>query len=168
MLEPIRQYALERLEGSGEAEKARRRHAEFFLELAERSAPELTRAAQTEWLERLAREHDNLRVALSWLLEQKDADDAARLGWDLAWFWYIRGHLAEGTRWMERTLAHEAALTPVGRARALIVVAPLANPQGDLDRHDAFAEEGGRLAREAGDREGGAGATVPGGPGALG
>jgi predicted ATPase/DNA-binding XRE family transcriptional regulator len=153
MLEPIRQYALGRLEESGEAGKARRRHAEFFLEIAERAAPELTRAAQTEWLERLAREHDNLRVMLSWLLEQKDADTAARLGWDLAWFWYIRGHLAEGTRWMERTLAHEAALTPIGRAKALIVVAALANPQGDLERHDAFAEEGGRLAREAGDRE---------------
>jgi predicted ATPase/DNA-binding XRE family transcriptional regulator len=153
MLEPIRQYALGRLEGSGEAEKVRRRHAEFFLELAERAAPNLTRAAQTEWLERLAREHDNLRVVLSWLLDQKDADAAARLGWDLVWFWYIRGHLAEGTRWMERTLAYEAALTPIGRAKALIVVAALANPQGDLDRHDAFAEEGGRLAREAGDRE---------------
>ena len=153
MLEPIRQYALGRLEGSGEAEKVRRRHAEFFLELAERAAPKLTRAAQTEWLERLAREHDNLRVVLSWLLDQKDADATARLGWDLVWFWYIRGHLAEGTRWMERTLAYEAALTPIGRAKALIVVAALANPQGDLDRHDAFAEEGGRLAREAGDRE---------------
>src|SRR4028118_2045348 len=66
MLEPIRQYALERLEGSGEAEKARRRQAEFFLELAERAAPELTRAAQTEWLGRLAREHDNLRGVVSW------------------------------------------------------------------------------------------------------
>ncbi|HEV2744792.1 MAG TPA: hypothetical protein VGV91_16665, partial [Rubrobacter sp.] len=153
MLEPIRQYALERLEESGEAEKARRRQAEYFLELAERAAPELTRAAQTEWLERLAREHDNLRVVLSWLLEQGDAEAAARLGWDLAWFWYIRGHLAEGTRWMERTLVHEDALTPVGRAMALVVVSALANPQGDLDRHDAFAEEGGRLAREAGDRE---------------
>jgi predicted ATPase len=153
MLEPIRQYALERLEGSAEAEKARQRQAEFFLELAGRSAPELTREAQAEWLERLAREHDNLRVVLSWLLEHKDADAAAGLGWDLAWFWYIRGHLAEGTRWMERTLAHEATLTPIGRAKALIVVAALANPQGDLDRHDAFAVEGGRLAREAGDRE---------------
>src|SRR4028118_901674 len=70
MLEPIRQYALERLEGSGEAEKARRRQAEFFLELAERAAPELTRAAQTEWLGRLAREHDNLRGVPPWMAEE--------------------------------------------------------------------------------------------------
>ena len=153
MLEPVRQYARERLEESGEAEKIWWRHAAFFLKLAERGAPELTRSDQAAWLERLGREHDNLRAALSWLLQRGDAERAAHLGWDLKWFWYIRGHLAEGTRWMERALAHEDALTLTGRAKALTVIAGLVYSQGDLHRHAAFAEEGARLAREIEDRE---------------
>jgi hypothetical protein len=167
MLEPVRLYAKEKLEENEENEETRGRHAAYVLALADRAAQELTRAGQAAWLERLGHEHDNLRAALSWLLEQGDADGAARLGWDLKWFWYVRGHLAEGTRWMERTLAHVGALTPVGRAKALIVAAALAYSQGDLDRHAAFAEEGGRLAREAGNREVLAMATYLGGHAAF-
>jgi predicted ATPase/DNA-binding XRE family transcriptional regulator len=152
MLEPVRQYALEKLEASGEAEEARRRHAAYFLELSERAAPELTRSEQGAWLERLEREHDNLRTIFGWLLERGNADGAAYLGWDLMWFWCVRGHLAEGVRWMERTLAHEDSVTPSSRARALAVISALASPQGDLDRA-ALAEESGLLARQIGDRE---------------
>ena len=153
MLEPVRQYARERLEESGDADETRRRHAMFFLQLSEYAAPELTRAEQAAWLERLGREHENLRAALSWLLGRGDIKDAARLGWDLKWFWYIRGHLAEGRRWMERTLAHEDALLPVDRAKATTVAAALASAQGELDQHASLSKESIRLAREAGDQE---------------
>jgi non-specific serine/threonine protein kinase len=101
----------------------------------------------------LGYEHDNLRAVLSWLLKRGDAEGAAQLGWDLKWFWYIRGHLAEGQRWMERALAHGQTLPPSSRAKAVTVAAALAVPQGDLDQTAALAEEGVRLARRAGDRE---------------
>jgi predicted ATPase/transcriptional regulator with XRE-family HTH domain len=82
MLEPVRQYALERLERSGEAETVRRLHAAYFLELAERAEPELWGPHESEWLERLEREHDNLRATFSWALGPTgDARAAARLGW---------------------------------------------------------------------------------------
>src|SRR5262249_44085340 len=68
MLETIREYALERLEGSGEAEALRQRHAAYFLDLAERAAPQLHRAEQQTWLVRIEAEHDNLRAALAWSL----------------------------------------------------------------------------------------------------
>jgi len=167
-LEPIRQYALERLEGSGDAEETRGRHSAFFLELAEQAAPELTRAEQASWLDRLGREHDNLRAALSWLLGRGDAEDAARLGWNLKWFWYIRGHLAEGRRWMERILAQEDTLTSVGLARATTVAAALASAQGDLERHASLSKDSVRLASEAGDKEVLALATYLGGHAAVG
>jgi predicted ATPase/DNA-binding XRE family transcriptional regulator len=153
MLEPVRQYALEKLEESGETAETRRRHAAFYTVLAEHASPELKGAAQAGWFERLEREHDNLRAALSWLLEVGNAESAARLGWYLGWFWFVRGHLAEGTRWMDRALAQGDSLTTVGRARALTVVDGLAYSQGDLARHGPLSEEGARLAREAGERE---------------
>lgn len=153
MLEPVRQYALEKLGESGEISGTRRRHAAFFTSLAGLASPELKRADQAGWFERLEREHDNLRGALSCLLEGGDAENAARLGWHLGWFWFVRGHLAEGTRWMDRALAQGDSLTTTGRARALTVVDGLAYSQGDLARHGPLADEGARLAREVGDGE---------------
>jgi predicted ATPase/DNA-binding XRE family transcriptional regulator len=153
MLEPVRLYTKEKLEESEEVEEIRGRHAAYFLDLADHAGQELTRAEQAAWLDRLDREHDNLRATLSWLLEQNDADGGARLGWDLKWFWYVRGHLAEGRRWMERTLAREGALSPGGRAKALIVAAALASAQDDYEGHAALANEGLRQARQAGNRE---------------
>ena len=99
MLEPIRQYALGQLEQSGERDMVRGLHARYFLALADRVAPELSRAEQARWLDRLEAEHDNLRTALGWLLEHGDVESAVRLGWYLHRYWWIRGHLAEGQRW---------------------------------------------------------------------
>ncbi len=64
MLEPVHQYALEKLEEGGEEEQIRARHAAYVDGLAGRAGPELKRADQAVWLHRLAREHDNLRAAL--------------------------------------------------------------------------------------------------------
>jgi predicted ATPase len=71
MLEPVRRYARERLEESGEADAFRRRHADFFLALAEEAEPELAGAQQQEWANRLETDHDNMRAALSWALERE-------------------------------------------------------------------------------------------------
>ena len=65
MLETIREFAMERLEESGEATEVRRRHAEHFLALAEQAQPHL-RGSPREWLDRLQRDHDNLRTAFDW------------------------------------------------------------------------------------------------------
>src|SRR3712207_150495 len=102
MLEPVRQYALERLE---EAEEARELHATFFLDLAEQ-AHRLMGSDQVEWLGRLDRETANLRAAMSWSLANK-AEIAACLGWALRPYWWIRGSHDEGRRWMEETLTHD-------------------------------------------------------------
>src|SRR5262249_30074284 len=66
LLEMVGQYASEGLEASGEAEQVKRRHRNWFLALAEEAEPQLQGAEQDRWLERLEREHDNLRAALSW------------------------------------------------------------------------------------------------------
>jgi predicted ATPase/class 3 adenylate cyclase len=80
MLETIHEFAREKLQGSGEAEEIKRTHAEYFLTLAEEAYPDFKGANQLQWLERLEAEHDNMRAALTWALERKEAEVALRLG----------------------------------------------------------------------------------------
>src|SRR5829696_1823656 len=88
MLEPVRQYALEKLEERTEAEDIRRRHAAFFLALAARAEPELRGPTQVQWLNRLDRENGNLRTAMGWALSTGNVETAARMGWAL---WHSGG-----------------------------------------------------------------------------
>jgi tetratricopeptide (TPR) repeat protein len=85
----------------------RRRHAAFFLELAERAEPELRRPNQRTWLVRLQAEHDNLRAAIEWSVARSQIEDSAlsvRLAGALWRFWSVQGHLSEGRRWLDRAL----------------------------------------------------------------
>jgi predicted ATPase/class 3 adenylate cyclase len=141
MLETIREYARERLELSGEAEEIRRMHAEYFLALAEQGASEQQGPEETAWLERLDLEHDNMRAALSWMLESEEAEPGMRLAGALWQFWDMRGYYGEGRRWLEEALAKDGRASAV-RAKALEGVGWLADLQGDIDRAVAAAEEG--------------------------
>jgi predicted ATPase/DNA-binding XRE family transcriptional regulator len=139
MLEPVRQYALERLVGSGDEELARRRHADYYLTLVERASPQLKGADQVAWLRRLDREYDNLRSALGWLLERGEARKAAQLAWDIWLFWAMRGDASEGRSWMEQALSSDGDLDDVGQARALCVILALLFAGGEAERTSEFA-----------------------------
>jgi predicted ATPase len=153
MLETVHEYAREKLEQSAEAEEIKRVHAQYFLTLAEEANSGLKGANQLQWLERLEAEHDNMRAALSWALERKEAEVALRLGGALWRFWSVRGYYGEGRRWLEGALAMEGRVSPESRAMALAGIGVLASEQGDLDRAQQACEEGlellGHEAREA-------------------
>src|SRR5207237_5471485 len=104
-LETIRQYAREKLLGSGETVAVRDRHLAHFLALAEAAEPMLEESGESHWLERLATEHDNMRAALQWTEEGGEVDTALRLAGALHWFWLAHGHGTEGRRWLEAALA---------------------------------------------------------------
>jgi tetratricopeptide (TPR) repeat protein len=105
MLETIREYALEQLERSGEAEAVRARHAAHFLALAERADPEMRGPQQKAWLDRLALEHNNLRAALTWSQNTPDGGAlSVRLSASLGWLWFFQGNFAEALVWLEGTL----------------------------------------------------------------
>ena len=106
MLETIREYAWELLLASGQAQEVRRKHAAYYLSLAEIAEPRLASEEQEVWLDQLEIEYDNLRAALRWSQEQSgDEEIGLRMAGALAWFWEIRGHLTEGRTWLEQTLS---------------------------------------------------------------
>lgn len=142
MLETIREYALERLEASGEATDILRRHAEYFTALAEEAEPALSIGQLAgHWPSRLEGEQANLRAALAWSLDQEDPELGLRLAAALVWFWWIRGHLVEGSEWLERALMRSSKDRSGLRSKLLDGAGKLARTQGHLDRAAAFHDE---------------------------
>jgi tetratricopeptide (TPR) repeat protein len=154
MLETIREYGLERLEEAGEENDVRRSHAQWCLELAERAEPELIGADQQRWHDRLSIEHDNLRAALGWAIDQHDADVALRFGGALYRFWANQGHSEEGARWLERALTLADGQVSEPRAHSLIGAGVMAWFQGDYDRAETLWQDALALFRELGNLTG--------------
>jgi predicted ATPase/class 3 adenylate cyclase len=157
-LETIREYATERFEDSGEAEELRRRHAEHFLALAEEAEPNLG-ASSVEWLDRLEREHDNLRAALDRLEALGETELVLRLAGAASRFWYLKGHLEEGRRRLESALRMDERPT-AARAKALNGAALMALNTGDTATTELRAEEALALHRKLGDTWGTANARL--------
>jgi predicted ATPase/DNA-binding SARP family transcriptional activator len=148
MLETVRHFAVERLQQAG-AHDTRRRHAEWLTELAE-SLEARTVAGEDVWLERIQPEHDNIRSALAWSLEE-DPVLALRLASSLRLFWEVRGHFREGIRWIEEALPRATAAPPELRMKALAVSGAIATRLHDLDLAQERKEEALALARELGE-----------------
>lgn len=128
LLEAIREYALERLQATGELEGLRRKHAERYLELVEAAEPELAGANQALWVHRLDEESDNIRAALSWTVGAGEVELGLRLADALAPFWRLRRLRAEGRRWRAAVLAVDGARTsPSEEPMAELDAAPSAN-----------------------------------------
>jgi predicted ATPase len=154
MLDIVREYAEEQLIDSGEADATRRRHAAFYLETAERAAPELRGANQAVWLQRMEHEHANVGAALDWLIERHElADEALRLATAATWFWLRRGYLTDAQRLIRLLNATKGQGSAV-RAAALIAAARLASTMGNWIAQARFNAESMRLFRELGDSEG--------------
>lgn len=142
MLETIREYGLEQLEQSGEAEAAHRAHADFYLRLVERSEPHLWSGEQEQWLDRLERELDNLRAGLAWHLSQdEDVAPGLRMAGRLWRFWDMRGHWTEGLQWLEQALARRPGDAPEDRWLALHGAGNLALNLGEYERAKACYQE---------------------------
>ncbi|MFD6160313.1 BTAD domain-containing putative transcriptional regulator [Nocardia sp. NPDC060256] len=105
LLESVAAFSLDRLTEAGEFEGVHRAHHRYYLALAEQAAPELHGADQQRWLRRLDAEAANLRAALVGFVRAGAADEALRLVNALAWYWLLRGRLAEAQRWFDATLA---------------------------------------------------------------
>jgi predicted ATPase/DNA-binding CsgD family transcriptional regulator len=158
MLEPIRQYALEKLEESGEVEVVRRAHAAYFLAMAEMAEPELMGEEAVTWLAELGREVANLRAALSWAFDadREPSDERVqtglRLANALARFWDAQGP-DEGRRWLEQGLACDVEVPSPVRAKALEEAGSVAVYEGD-SRSIPMLTEARDLYTEIGDQPG--------------
>jgi predicted ATPase/class 3 adenylate cyclase len=153
MLETVREFGLEQLTSMGELADTRDRHARYFLDLAEHTDQLLYTHGGLDYLDRLDLEHDNFRAALQWLLERTadvDLECVQRLASALTTFWWMRGYLDEGRRWLSRALAHGPR--SAARMKALHRAAWLAHMQRDLSAARSLLDESLDIARELEDQ----------------
>ena len=164
MLEPVRQYALGKLEESGEVEATRRAHAAYFLALAEKAEPELIGSRQETWLDLLDVELDNLRAALSWSLDEAGGEERAESGLKtaaaLGQFWQLHGP-GEGRAWLEAALERDRVGSSAVRAKALSGLGWIVLFQGDHELAVTALEEAIELHKDLGDLSGEALALAP-------
>ncbi len=152
LLETIRQYAREKLSESSELASVRNRHLDFFLKLAIEAEPKLYGAEQVKWLNRLEREHDNLRAALVWSqTAEVKAELALKLAGALGRFWEMRGYFREGREHLSAALSKtQASAETAARAKALCAAGDLAFEQGDFPMSRSLLEQSVSIYRELG------------------
>lgn len=150
----IHDYALELLKNNGEEPAFRRRHALYYLNLAERAEPELSGPNARFWLDRLEVELPNLRAALNWSVASDAVELAASIASALAVFWDLRGDQREGQRWLEAIQATGLPLSSGLHARLLRALGYLAQARFDRNAAIAHLEASLALYRELGDERG--------------
>jgi predicted ATPase/class 3 adenylate cyclase/Flp pilus assembly protein TadD len=153
LLETSRQYALDKLVSSSEAQRFRSKHSEWFADLAETGAESMLGGPdQTRWFDRIGSELDNFRTALAWSLGDGDPALGLRLGAALSRFWEVRGHWTEGLGWLEEALARAPDAEDALRGRALVAASFLAFYRGRLESARSMVTEGLAAAVRAHDK----------------
>ena len=152
MLETLREFATEQLHASEESETVHEGHAHVFLRLVEEATPHLSGADRDEWLPRLSADYENVRTALSWMLEHREGRLACRMAAGLRWFWYFQGRVGEGRRWLERALDSGRSESLGDRADALEAAGHMAWLQGDHEAARRWLEDAIAAARGSGNR----------------
>jgi predicted ATPase/DNA-binding SARP family transcriptional activator len=149
MLETVRAYGEERRREAGEDHALRGAHAAYFLRLAEEAEPHLRMADQLVWLDRLSAEQENLRAALHWAIDERDALLALRLVAGLDWYWFLRSARAEGSELSAQALALPGSVPKGLLARVLVMSAMVSITGGTgIERSLAFMDRAAGLVAE--------------------
>ena len=152
LIEIVREYAESVLEKDDDAEEIRRRHAIFFLTLAERAEPHLLKKDSAVWVNRLDEEHDNLRAALQWSI-RNEPQIAARLAAAIKQFWSIRGHLNEGIRWAEQIMSLGVEIPPAIEWKLMTLCGNFSQFRGDSVRAQEYYKRSLDAARRSGEQK---------------
>jgi predicted ATPase/class 3 adenylate cyclase len=155
LLETVREYARDHLLAARESEATYARHRDWYAGFVNRGAPAFFRGPESnEWLENFEREHDNLRTALQWSLDEGTSGARAlELAAGLWRFWEIRGYLVEGRQWLQRVLERTRGQLSATRADVLTGAGIIAAAQGDHAASVQFHQESLAAQEELGNQQ---------------
>ncbi|MDQ2915058.1 MAG: adenylate/guanylate cyclase domain-containing protein [Chloroflexota bacterium] len=151
MLGVIREFAGEKLDASGRAEAARRRHAEHYKTLVSQLDPQLRSGEQLVALARIDAEIDNIRSALAWSVAARQRDLAVNLCVSMCWYWMLRSRNTEAQRWLGLVVPNLAGARDRETALALAWAGFLAYEEGRNADAFSLGDAGLAAARRSGD-----------------
>ncbi|WAM19004.1 protein kinase domain-containing protein [Rhodococcus sp. JS3073] len=151
LLETLRAYGREKAQENGDYHALRRRHRDWFRQLARRAEDEFISPRQLEWIARFDSEQPNLRDAMDFCLADDDADAGLQIATPLAQFWGSRGLLSEARRWLDEFLSRRGELPTTATVRALGVDCLMAEQQRDHERGAELVEQARALADQIDD-----------------
>jgi predicted ATPase len=155
ILHVLREFGLEQLDAAGEGAAMRRAYAGYYLALAEEAGSGLQGPEQKGWRDRLEQEHDNLRAALNWWLQQDGAvENALRLWWSLSPQGFSRSCYQEAYANLQRALSLRYGATEPAQVKALLYAASILRSASEVERAEALVREALALARQANDLPG--------------
>lgn len=153
LLESVREFGIDCLRRGGEWEASQQAHSAYYLALMEQAEPHLKGTAQEEWLARLECERENLRRALTWMINQKQVDQALRFCEVFGKFCGLRGYWSEERQWLEMVLEQAEAEPPTWiLGRVLRRAGHLAYRFRDLRKAHLLLEKSVALSRKLGDQ----------------
>ena len=155
--ELMRQYAFDELAYAGEVTAIQDIHLDYYVNLMRDPDSLVHGQSQTEWLDRLEKEHDNLRTALTWALQRNTQDGheaGLKLGASLWEFWSMRGYITEGRQWLDRLLSATEGTISISRGAVTQGAGYLAWIQGEHDRAEALHQEGLAMRQALNDKAG--------------
>jgi predicted ATPase len=161
MLQVVREFAVDQLDATGEADRIRRAHADFFERLVIGAEARWRQGGGRHVVEEYLADQANVRGAMGWALDIGETGRVARMGLAMWPFWWTRGLFTEGIEVMERALLDESALAGQDRAHALLVLGMLAFGRGDYERAVPSLQQAMDHYDELGDGRGVATASVP-------
>jgi non-specific serine/threonine protein kinase len=155
LLEPVRQYAREKLDAAGERAPTAARHLVFYMQMTEQAETELMGPQTGQWVRQLEIEHDNLREALSWNAhEPGQGEQQLRMAGALWRFWYVRGNIVEGRKYLTNALKENPSADAAARAKAYTGLGAMEWLRGDYEQAIRWHEQGLALYRQVGDTRG--------------
>ncbi|WP_275531698.1 adenylate/guanylate cyclase domain-containing protein [Ensifer aridi] len=161
MLDTVRDFALDKLQKTGEYESMRIRQADYFTDLVLSAAPNVTRFNQRDFVEHMMQESGNIRVALEWRMRQTSALQSAKLVEALTWLWISRGQFSEARTWSDKALEHARdTREPEPLARILNSAALIQYMSGDPETARDYGVESHRIFCELGNKAGIANAGI--------
>ncbi len=152
MLDTVRAYAARELAASGERDDALEGLVRYCTDEASLAAEGLVGVDQGKWFDRVREDLESYRAALRWLLDRDRPAEASHIASGLMFFWWIRGHAAEGLQWYEQTL-NLPPLPPAAESRALLGAAVMWYAQGGLERARTALTRARALAHASGDMD---------------
>lgn len=149
MLETIRQYGSEKLKEGTEYKEIVMKHLHFFTSAAGEISSKITGTDLLQGMKLADSEYGNIEKSLRNSLEFGCIEEGLRIAGSMGSYWFKRGYIREGLRWIERVLEKSTDIKNFSKAKTLIQAGTLSRHSGEYEQSLKYYYESLKIYDEA-------------------